>query len=292
MARRSRISIAKSDIVDAFEICTNKVFTKQQISTLLDENRQFWRLTQSMTINQFTSYLTKETKLDLVELNFPSKKEHRFTWGDVSIHEIIQSLKETAYFSHYTAMHSHGLTEQIPKTIYFNKEQPKNRKTSRELTQQRIDAAFRQPVRVSNDLVVYKDIKICILHGMATDGVGITKVMGGNDTLFRITDIERTLIDISVRPVYSGGVYEVLKAFQMAKEKASINRLTAILKKLNYIYPYHQVIGFYLEKAGDYKPSVIQLLRQFPMEYDFYLEHNMVEMEYCKEWKLFIPKGF
>jgi predicted transcriptional regulator of viral defense system len=33
------------------------------------------------------------------------------------------SLEQDAYFSHYTAMQLHGLTEQIPKVMYLNVEQ-------------------------------------------------------------------------------------------------------------------------------------------------------------------------
>ena len=61
----------------------------------------------------------------------------------------------------------------------------------------------------------------------------------------RFTNLERTLIDATVRPVYAGGVFEVRKAYELAKEKVSVNRLAALLQKLDYTYPYHQAIGFY-----------------------------------------------
>ena len=82
----------------------------------------------------------------------------------------------------------------------------------------------------------------------------------------RLTNLERTLIDITVRPVYSGGVFEVAKAFELAKEKLSVNSLTAMLKKLEYTYPYHQAVGFYLERAG-YKSSLLDLLRKNSYEF-------------------------
>ena len=107
-----------------------------------------------------------------------------------------------------------------------------------------------------------------------------------------VTDIERTLIDITVRPIYSGGIHEVLAAFKKAAKIVSINKLTAQLKTLDYIYPYHQAIGFYLEKAGNYKDTQIELLKDFDFNYDFYLDHATEEVEYSKEWKLYYPKNF
>jgi predicted transcriptional regulator of viral defense system len=103
--------------------------------------------------------------------------------------------------------------------------------------------------------------------------------------------LERTLIDITVRPVYAGGVFEVAKAFELAKDKLSVNALTAMLKKLKYTYPYHQAIGFYLERAG-YKSSLTDLLRKIPMKFDFYLTHQKGETDFVKDWRLHIPKGF
>ena len=108
----------------------------------------------------------------------------------------------------------------------------------------------------------------------------------------QVTDIERTLIDIAVRPSYAGGLYEVLNAYRKAQGRVSINKLTAMLRKLNYIYPYHQAIGFYLHKAGVYKETQIELLKQFDFKYDFYLTHQMKEREYSKEWRLYYPRGF
>jgi hypothetical protein len=61
---------------------------------------------------------------------------------------------------------------------------------------------------------------------------------------------------------------------------------------LAFTYPYHQAIGFYLEHSGAYRESQIELLRQFPMEFDFYLTHAMREKKYVKKWRLYVPDGF
>jgi hypothetical protein len=66
----------------------------------------------------------------------------------------------------------------------------------------------------------------------------------------------------------------------------------AFLRKLKYVYPYHQAIGFYLERSGAYKQKTMDLLRQFERKFDFYLTHGMVDRVYSERWRLFYPKGF
>jgi len=65
-----------------------------------------------------------------------------------------------------------------------------------------------------------------------------------------------------------------------------------MLLKMNFAYPYHQAIGFYLDRVGGYKKSAVDLLRKFEIKYDFYLAYQMKDMSYSKEWRLFFPKGF
>ena len=136
--------------------------------------------------------------------------------------------------------------------------------------------------------------RVIFLNGKNTGNLGVVEEefngTGGEQFgRIRVTNVERTLIDITVRPVYSGGVSEVLKAFRLAHGRVSVNRLAAMVKKLAFIYPYHQAVGFYLERAA-YRSSSLDLFRSIPREFDFYLEHGLKEKEYLKDWRLFIPK--
>jgi hypothetical protein len=71
----------------------------------------------------------------------------------------------------------------------------------------------------------------------------------------------------------------------------SVNVLLAILKGLDYVYPYHQAIGFYMQRAG-YEESRWGRLKQLDFKYDFYLAHDLRDKVYDSEWRLFYPKGF
>lgn len=289
---KSSFQIAKKDIVEYFESKGNNVYDINDISKVLDGNRKFWRLPVSLTSVDFAKLLIKYTKLKPQNFKFVPKNIQRFTWGDVSIVRIASSLEKNAYLSHYTALFLHGLTGQIPKRIYVTHEQPQKAKASKKLSQADIDDAFHKQIRVSNNVAKYQDMSICLLNGEFSNNLGVITIKDDRGESNVVTDIERTLIDVTVRPIYSGGINEVLSAFRKAATKVSINKLTARLKSLDYIYPYHQAIGFYLEKAGNYRDAQIELLESFNIEYDFYLDHAMGEVEYSKKWRLYYPKYY
>jgi predicted transcriptional regulator of viral defense system len=292
MKRTTSFQIAKPDIVAVFEEYEKQVLDINDISEILNRNRKFWRLPRNLTKSDFVNLLTKTTDLKSHEFDFPRKKYTRFTWRDASLYRLALSLERDSYFTHYTALYWHNLTDQVPKTIYVNYEQAQKRYVAGRLIQENIDIAFRNPQRESRNIAMVGDFRVCLVNGKYTNRLGVTEITTDENEKLRLTDLERTLIDIVVRPTYSGGIYEVLNAYRAAAKRVSINKLTAMLRKLNYIYPYHQAIGFYLERVGVYKEAQIGLLKTFNFEYDFYLTHKMGKTEYSKEWRLYYPMGF
>jgi predicted transcriptional regulator of viral defense system len=127
---------------------------------------------------------------------------------------------------------------------------------------------------------------------MQSNGLGIIELKMDPNVNAKVTNIERTLLDIAVRPFYAGGVFEVLEAYKRASTTVNVSQLVEMLRTMDYIYPYHQVIGFYLERSGCYKEKDINRLTDFGLNYDFYLTHQIQNPEYSGKWRLFIPKGF
>ena len=291
---RSRLQIAKPDIVTFFSEKAPRVMKPRQLGAILSEQRSGWRLAQNTTIDHFIAFLTKSASLKRHAFEFPTRPETLFVWGKVPLFEILQHLKTKSYFSHYTAMRMHGLTEQVPKIIYISHERTTAASRS-DLSQAAIDEAFQRPVRISNNAVDFGDQRIVLLNSAFTDELGVIDqaIQHGSEASVsvRATNLERTLIDAAVRPAYSGGVFEVAKAFELAKDTLSVNSMSAMLKKLDFAYPYHQVIGFYLERAG-YHPTTLDLLRRFPTTFDVYLTHEMAETRFDKTWRLHVPKRF
>ena len=126
-------------------------------------------------------------------------------------------------------MFIHGLTNNIVKNIYANLEQSKKPSNSREMLQENIDKAFSRPMRLTNNIAKLPEFDVYLLNGKYLERLEVIDYLWEGKKI-PVTSIERTLIDVAIRPNYSGNVHEVLKAFKMAKDKFSVNRLISTLK--------------------------------------------------------------
>ena len=293
MANRSRLQIAKADIREHFSRLNTSTFRFKDLAAVLRQERSGWRLAQNTTANHFIDFLAKQGLLRVLRLEFPHRPETVYLWGNGPVLSALLHLKEHSFFSHYTAMRWLGLTEQVPNTLYISHERAGKAPGRSELTQQLIDEAFSGPPRTSQNIAQLDEWRVALINSANTDEEGVVQDVQsgyGAPALVRFTNIERTLIDAVVRPSYSGGVAEVAKAFELAKDRFSANALAFMLKRLAYNYPYHQAIGFYMERAG-YKPRQLGRFRE-DMRFDFYLTHGMEQTTYITDWKLYVPIGF
>lgn len=287
----TRFSIAKPDIVRAIDELGKPILRLKDLAELLEVNRDFWRLARSTTRSQFVELLLSSTKLIRVRVNLPHRAETLYTWGKVDPHAVAASLKPGAYLSHFTAARLHGLTDQVLRTIYVNHEQRVLPVPAAALTQERVDAAFRRPQRVTSNIAELDGVRVCLVNGKHTGRLGVEAIRLSDGTMADVTDLERTLIDMTVRPAYAGGVGEVLEAFRRAAPRLSLNKLAATLAQIGFIYPYDQAVGFYLERAGAYPQHRIELFRKREFMLDFHLAHAMKRTEYSARWRLFFPAG-
>ena len=292
-------AVARPDIARLFDGLPTKVYRLGDIDRILGDHRDGWRLAQRIGRAEFIDYLRKSGKLRVYDLPFPFRPEKRYVWGDVPLLAVLATLKARGYFCHYTALVLHGLTEQNPKTIYLNDEQPPKPPPAGPMEQAAIDRAFARPQRNTTNRVDYRGNTIVILNGKQTGNAGVERKdveLDGEVVSLPVAGVERALIDATVRPDYSGGVGEVLKAYTLAGSgdaKVSVNRLAALLKRIGYLYPYHQSIGFYLERSGAFAPDLVEQFRaKFSYDFDFYLGYRMGQTRYDERWRLHVPAGF
>lgn len=286
-----RLQRAKRDILAAFEKMESHVFKTLHMSQVLDANREVWRLPRNLGIKRFITFLIEIGAVENVVLESQEYgKKTILATSKATDLEIAMAFVPDAYFSHGTAAYLHGLTDQLPRMLYVNREQSEKRFVGTPLTQESIDRAFRNQPRTSKYVFHFRDRRVCVVSGKHTEKLEVGNIRGPAGENLIGTKLERTLVDLAVRPQYAGGVHEVLAAYEAAKGRASSNVIIATLKKLEYTYPYHQAIGFYMDRAG-YPASALTRLRELGLRFNFYLVAGVKDLDYVEEWKLFIPKG-
>ena len=287
----TRLKSAAAKITAFFQNSQQRVYTNADLRAVLAQHRYEWNLALNTSAKVFVDFLLENTLLRrraLTSEKYPGID--RYVWSEVSPYLLGLSLKSSSYLSHATAVFLHSLTDQIPKTIYVNHEQTVKPKPTGALSQESLDRAFGHPQRRSQYVFHDPSGTFILLNGKNTQELGVITMPGDRDETLRVTNLERTLIDLVVRPDYAGGIYQILEAYKSAKEKMSVNVLMAYLKKLDYMYPFHQAIGFYMQTAG-YERERWERLKALPIHFDFYLAHHISDKAYDSSWRLFIPKG-
>jgi hypothetical protein len=294
MPRKNKLDSSLNVIEFFFDNSDFKSFTYRKFVDIFNRNQYDWKIPSTRTAKQVLDFLIKREKIQAYKiLDNYNESKILYAWKTEDEYTIMSGLKNNSYYAYYSALFLHQLTLQIPKTIYLNFEH--NRTVNLDdnessLTQEKIDNAFKGSQRKSSLSFSFNDKKVILTNGKFTNKLGvIRRINNNNNQCFEYTNLERTMIDIAVRPVYAGGVFEVLEAFRMAKERLNIEMLFSYLKELNFIYPYHQVVGFYLEKAG-YGSDAFELFKR-EMIFNFYLTYDIRKMEYSDTWRLFYPKG-
>lgn len=287
-----RILVAAPDISSFFDRTNKHVYMESELGAILSQNRASWRLPDYINTGQFVRFLVDAGKLSVAEVvSEHYRSATRYIWGKASPFAVALSLRSSAYLSHGTAVFLHGLTDQIPRTLYINKEQSAKPRPTSPLTPEALARAFSGQQRRSVYTFRHESWTIVLLSGKNTGRLEVGPIAAETGEAIDVTRLERTLIDITVRPAYAGGIYQVLEAYKAAKERISVNTLIATLKKLDYVYPYHQAIGFYMERAG-YDESRTDRILKLGVSLDFYLAHGIKDRDYDSKWRLFFPKGF
>jgi AbiEi antitoxin C-terminal domain len=251
-----------------------RVHGPKDLEILLQKHRREWRLLAGITVTKLINYL-QTLYMEPIRLTGQGHNQERmrYGWRGPSVFDVAQSLQKRAYLSHRSAAFLNGLIDKPGQEIYVNIEQSPKPQPAGHLSQDSIDRAFKNKQGQSQFNYAFQNSRITVLNGKSTTRLGVTTIVGPSGGSVDVTNIERTLIDLAVRPSYAGGVEQVLGAYMAAKQRASISRLLATLNRLDYVYPYHQAIGFYMERAGFDTPAC-EKLRRLGLRFDFYLSHD------------------
>lgn len=174
--------------------------------------------------------------------------------GMTPIHEfeIATALVNPSAISHWSAMHFHGLTEQIPQKVYVTT-------TSAFAVSKSVKMPIKSQRRfmreVNNIIYIFIKVKQERFFGFKDYWIGETKV--------KITDPERTLIDGLIFPNYFGDWAEVYNAFKSHFSELNLDKMIDYSLRLEAVVA--KRLGWILERSGA-EDSVLQRLESIPIK--------------------------
>ena len=156
--------------------------------------------------------------------------------SDAHEYEIAMSLVSPAAISHWSALHHHGLTEQIPRTIFVL--------TTTESSVPRVRSSAPGSSREDYEVrgISYRFVQVKPHRFFGTERVWLA------DARVWITDLERTLLDGLAMPRHCGGFAEVLYGFDVGIEQVEIERVADYASRMDTSTA--KRLGWVLERCG------------------------------------------
>ncbi len=166
--------------------------------------------------------------------------------------EIATALVSPSAISHWSAMHRHGMTDQIPQRIFVLTTTlaatPRDRRTAKKDKKNGYEVGS----------TTYQFIRVTPERYFGTGTIWI-----GGESRIHITDPERTLLDGLARPQYCGDFAEVLHAFEAWREQLRLERIVEYSMKLGVAVA--KRLGWVLESMG-MDPALLQCLADIPIK--------------------------
>ncbi len=119
---------------------------------------------------------------------------------------IATRLAHPAYVSYWSALHFHGLTEQVPRTVFVA--------TTRKC----------RPLDLDNTRLVFVRVAPYKFFGYQREMIGDLPVL--------VAEVEKALVDSLDQPRYAGGLLEVAKALYQAREQLDPERLVEYANRM------------------------------------------------------------
>jgi predicted transcriptional regulator of viral defense system len=271
-----------------------RTFFKKEQEALFMKSKIFYDFIELIQELKLLEYILlevyNEKKLFYINKKFNKLPDITKTFHCLAI------LYPKGYVSYKTAIDYYN--KDKPLEIYYCIEQKVNYnidENKRKLKQIDIDNAFLKEYRKTNKHFKIFNHTVYIQHSKYSNRIGINEY-DYMDCKVHVSSLERLLVDIIVRPELSGGMKKVLRIYASLSSKyrniINIQKISQILKELDFIYPYFQSIGYLLEKNNC---NVLPLEELSVKKYNFFLTKGKInekELFFNEKWQVFIPKEY
>ena len=240
----------------------NLTISGKDIKSYLDENQIdiFLVMELKSIFPKFSIWELKNALRRIIDMEYTEIEKGKYCRNTFRNEYVIGNyLTSDAVIAYWSALNIHGLTEQFPNMVYVQTSMQKKNAT--------IFGVNYQFIKVRPDKMI----------GIEKFGIGTNQ--------FRITDIEKTIVDCFDMLDYSGGFMELIRAFNRTKLSAkkmidysiAVNN-KAVIKRIGYLAELFNKKGF--------KQYISFAKKQKSKNYDLFDIYGLNEGKHNADWRL------
>ena len=270
----------KEDILKTIQ--AYEFLSQEQLKEILEQLKDKSLVSSSLSYN---SFLLKLIDKGLIQKSITIRGhiKTRYTFSqDFNIYDFCNSLEKNSFFSMSTALNLQGLSDFRSDYIFVSKERSTRiEQGSITLNQENIDNAFSKKPRRTNAYDKIDNHIVVLLEANNTDGFGIVEY-----DRYRVSSINRAFVEMITNIHYFQSSQNLIQVLENIKNRLDIDKIYTIIEKFDFIYPYFQLAGFYLEKIGFSKAELVKFYDK-KSKLNFYTQKNKNHYEFDEYWKVY-----
>lgn len=290
MGRKELFRTNKSEILKRFSR-KPYYFSTLDINNIKDELKEESLIPNSMSYDRFLNRLIDEG-LNTFSLHIKDIYKTRYSFKKNIDHDLFASIlsgKQT-FLSMTTALRLQGLTDYRDEVIFVSKELSDKSEYiyNNTLEQSAIDKAFiNGSPRYSNTIGKLDGKNYIFLSPKYSNNYEVITNKDG----VKVSSINRAFVEMIINLHYFKTYTTIIDIFKPLKDKLNIKKIYSYIHMQNYIYPYFQCAGFYLEQIGFNKDQLKDFKKNI-LDLNFYTQKSKLEIVgedylFNEYWKMY-----
>jgi len=260
-----------------------KFYTSQELRKLLILLKEKRLVAQSLPFYTFFNRLVEYGLLQ-ESLFIGDKSITRYYFDkEADIFQKALAFQKGSFLSMSSALNFQGLSSCCNEFIYISREQPPKQYGNKisVLSQAAIDSAFRKPYRRTKSFGKVEGKYIVLLSPKYSKHFSVISYNGVS-----VSSVNRALVEMVVNVQYFKSSGQIIQTFKPLMDQMDPDEVCSVLEHFDYIYPYYQSLGFYLEKIGFSRKELTCFASKIS-SFDFYTEKNLNEYRYDTFWRMY-----
>lgn len=260
-----------------------KMYSLRELNEVLTHLKTKKLIAQNISGRSFFNMLQNRLELKTYSISSEKINKVRYTlYSDINVYDFVATFEKQGFFSMSTSLNIQGLSNEKNEFVFFSKElTPKYYNKNNEIHQEDIDQAYEKEYRYTSSIATYKNNHVIYLTPKHT---GRFEVVRYNE--YYVSSVHRAFVEMIIHVQYFKSFETVIEIFKPLKNRLDVKRIFKVLEIFDLIYPYHQLIGFSLEKVGFYKND-LDLFKKQVSDLKFYTQKSKIKYTFDSYWNIY-----